>query len=107
VRALQRVLRANGLHADAVLDGRSALDRLGAEPYDVMLLDLQMANMDGMEVYELVRARSSPPATIIHSAHVDVQTAILAIRAGVQEIMQKPVRSDTPARWLSDVVAAT
>jgi DNA-binding NtrC family response regulator len=90
-RALQRVLRANGLVADAVLDGRSAIERLRAEPYDVMLLDLQMANMDGMEVYRLARGQSSPPATIIHSAHVDVRTAVLAIRAGVQEVMQKPV----------------
>jgi DNA-binding NtrC family response regulator len=91
VRALQRVLRANGLHADAVLDGRSALEQLGNQSYDVMLLDLQMANMDGMEVFQLARARPSAPATIIHSAHVDVRTAVLAIRAGVQEIMQKPV----------------
>jgi DNA-binding NtrC family response regulator len=93
VRSLQRVLSLQGFEVDAALDGRAALQRLETTDYDVMLLDLRMGNMDGMEVY----SRASPrtlPATIVHSAHIDVRTAVLATRAGVQDVMQKPVPED-------------
>src|SRR3954464_9416602 len=75
VRALQRVLVLQGFSVDTALDGRVALSRLEKNDYDVMLLDLRMGGMDGMEVY--ARSREGlPPATIIHSAHIDVQTAV-------------------------------
>jgi DNA-binding NtrC family response regulator len=93
VRSLQRVLVLQGFSVDTALDGRSALSRLGKGEYDVMLLDLRMGGMDGMEVYSLSR-HGSPPATIIHSAHIDVQTAVRATRAGVHDVMQKPVPED-------------
>src|SRR3954453_6821366 len=67
VRALQRVLAVQGFEVDTALDGRAALSRLESSDYDVMLLDLRMGNMDGMEVYAKAQ-ESSPPATIIHSA---------------------------------------
>jgi len=90
LRALQRVLVLQGFVVDTAPDGRAALNRLEKDDYDVMLLDLRMGAMDGMEVYALSRD-GSPPATIIHSAHIDVQTAVKATRAGVHDVMQKPV----------------
>jgi DNA-binding NtrC family response regulator len=93
VRSLQRVLSLQGFEVDAALDGRAALHRLQTNDYDVMLLDLRMGNMDGMEVYATAPSHCLP-ATIIHSAHIDVRTAVLATRAGVQDVMQKPVPED-------------
>ena len=104
VRALQRVLELHGFEVGAALDGRAALSRLESTDYDVMLLDLQMGNMDGMEVYALAQA-SSPPATIIHSAHIDVQTAVLATRAGVQDVMQKPVPEEILTARIRELAA--
>ena len=82
-RAIQRVLCVRGFEVDTVPDGPSALERLERQRYDVMLLDMQMANMDGMEVFRVVRERNSPPATIIHSAHIDVRTIIRIAWAGL------------------------
>ncbi len=104
VRALQRVLVLQGFEVDAAMDGRSALTRLESHEYDVMLLDLRMGAMDGMEVYAL----ASPPrlpATIIHSAHIDVQTAVMATRAGVQDVMQKPVPEELLASRIRELAA--
>jgi DNA-binding NtrC family response regulator len=89
-RALQRVLTLQGFDVDTALDGRAALAKLESGDYDVMLLDLRMGSMDGMEVYAMRPAHCSP-ATIVHSAHIDVRTAVAATRAGVQDVMQKPV----------------
>src|SRR4051812_15230649 len=104
VRALQRVLVLQGFSVDTAPDGRSALNRLERSEYDVMLLDLRMSGMDGMEVYSLSRDRS-PPATIIHSAHIDVQTAVAATRAGVQDVMQKPVPEEVLTARIRELAA--
>ncbi|MET0794098.1 MAG: sigma-54 dependent transcriptional regulator [Polyangiaceae bacterium] len=104
VRALQRVLALQGFEVDTALDGRAALNRLENNDYDVMLLDLQMGSMDGMEVYAMAQD-SSPPATIIHSAHIDVQTAVLATRAGVQDVMQKPVPEEVLTARIRELAA--
>ena len=104
VRALQRVLALQGFEVDTALDGRAALSRLEKHDYDVMLLDLRMGSMDGMEVYAMAQA-SSPPATIIHSAHIDVQTAVQATRAGVQDVMQKPVPEEVLTARIRELAA--
>jgi DNA-binding NtrC family response regulator len=104
VRALQRVLALQGFEVDTALDGRAALSRLESNDYDVMLLDLRMGSMDGMEVYEMAQERS-PPATIIHSAHIDVQTAVTATRAGVQDVMQKPVPEEVLTARIRELAA--
>jgi len=102
VRALQRVLVLQGFSVDTAPDGRVALSQLEKNDYDVMLLDLRMGGMDGMEVYSRSR-EGSPPATIIHSAHIDVQTAVTATRAGVQDVMQKPVPEEVLAARIREL----
>jgi DNA-binding NtrC family response regulator len=104
VRALQRVLALQGFEVEAAHDGRSALARLESQDFDVMLLDLRMGSMDGMEVYSLA-PHVRLPATIIHSAHIDVQTAVLATRAGVQDVMQKPVPEEVLAARIRELAA--
>lgn len=104
VRSLQRVLSLQGFEVEAALDGRSALARLQTADYDVMLLDLRMGNMDGMEVYALAPP-GRLPATIIHSAHVDLRTAVAATRAGVHDVMQKPVPEEQLAVRIRELAA--
>jgi len=104
VRALQRVLDLQGFEVDTALDGRSALSRLENSEYDVMLLDLRMGSIDGMEVYALAQ-QGAAPATIIHSAHIDVRTAVVATRAGVQDVMQKPVPEEVLTARIRELAA--
>ena len=104
VRALQRVLDLQGFEVDTALDGRAALSRLESNEYDVMLLDLRMGSVDGMEVYAIAQ-QGSPPATIIHSAHIDVRTAVAATRAGVQDVMQKPVPEEVLTARIRELAA--
>src|SRR3954467_15020384 len=104
VRALQRVLDLQGFEVDTALDGRSALSRLENSEYDVMLLDLRMGSLDGMEVYAMAQ-QGAAPATIIHSAHIDVRTAVVATRAGVQDVMQKPVPEEVLTARIRELAA--
>src|SRR5262249_54965679 len=52
-----------------------------------------MANIDGLEVLRALRSRPNPPETILHSAYLDVPTAVLAMKFGVADVIEKPVSS--------------
>ncbi|HMJ13794.1 MAG TPA: sigma-54 dependent transcriptional regulator, partial [Polyangiaceae bacterium] len=55
-----------------------------------MVLDLRMADIDGLAVLQTLRARANPPETILHSAFLDVQTTVLAMKCGVADVIEKP-----------------
>lgn len=104
-RALQRYLQRQGMITEMVIDGAAALEQLRAESFDVMVLDLQLANMDGLDVFRAACDLPSPPATILHSAYLSVQTAVLAIRSGVGEVLEKPVLEDVLVARIRELTA--
>ncbi|HKQ71739.1 MAG TPA: sigma-54 dependent transcriptional regulator [Polyangiaceae bacterium] len=93
--AVQRLLARYGFSVDAALSGAAAVERLKEDHYEVMLLDLQMAEMDGMEVFRLAQQLPGAPFTVLHSAYIDVRTAVLAVRSGLHEVLEKPVPEET------------
>jgi DNA-binding NtrC family response regulator len=91
--AIQRILRQRDLCVDLAPDGNSALERLDTRSYDVIVLDLRMTALDGLEVLKALRTRPNPPETILHSAFLDVATAVEAMKFGVADVIEKPVSS--------------
>ncbi len=89
--ALVHLMRRVGLNVQAAADGRTALTALDAQTFDVVLLDLRMANVDGFGVLEALRSRPDAPEVILHSGYLDVQTTVQAMRAGAAEVLEKPV----------------
>ena len=73
-------------------DGRTALDLLNAQPFEVALLDLVMPELDGLEVLRAVQAAESPPECIIITASGTIDTAIAAMRLGAYDYVGKPYR---------------
>jgi DNA-binding NtrC family response regulator len=104
-RALGRALTHLGLDVTVADGGHSALHRLEERRFDVLVLDLRMPGMDGIDV--LRRASSHPnfPPTILHSAYLDVPTAVEAMRAGATEVLQKPVVAADLARKIRELSA--
>jgi DNA-binding NtrC family response regulator len=88
--AIKRILMQRGLTVDVAVDGTAALGRLDAHTYDVMVLDLRMADLDGLDVLRTLRSRPNAPETILHSAFLDVQTTVLAMKCGVADVIEKP-----------------
>lgn len=88
--AVTRALGLIGYQADGAASGTQALARLSARSYDLMLLDLRMPEMDGVEV--MVRARESHPnlQVIVFTAYASVDSAISAVRAGAADYLLKP-----------------
>jgi DNA-binding NtrC family response regulator len=96
--ALRRVLTHLGLDVEVAENGETALQRIEQQSYSVMVLDLRMGGMDGLSVLRAARRSSNAPATILHSAFLDVPTTVTAMREGVSDVVEKPVA----ARVLAD-----
>jgi DNA-binding NtrC family response regulator len=71
-------------------DGKTALARLDARQYEVVLSDLRMSGVDGLAVLRKCLAVRPPPAVILMSGHGTIEIAVDAIRDGAFDFVQKP-----------------
>jgi two-component system response regulator AtoC len=85
-------LRGRGHHVVCVGDGRSALQAIRDEAFDVALIDIIMPEMDGLETLKHLRAEADPPQVIIITGNGTVETAITAMKLGAYDYMAKPYR---------------
>jgi two-component system KDP operon response regulator KdpE len=88
-RALRLVLRANGYHVTEVAAGEAALDALATSEFDLMILDLMLPDVDGVEVCRRVREWSPLPVVVL-SAHGDEQIKVRALDEGADDYVTKP-----------------
>ncbi|MGB7922712.1 MAG: sigma-54 dependent transcriptional regulator, partial [Pyrinomonadaceae bacterium] len=87
---LQKELQRLGFRVDVVPDGEAALRRLEEGNVDVLLSDINMPRMDGMELLRRVRERPNPPEVIMLTGHATVETAIEAMKLGAYDYLTKP-----------------
>jgi DNA-binding response OmpR family regulator len=96
---LVRVLEREGYQVQAAQNGREALHDLEVAPFDLLLTDIKMDRLDGVELLKEARRRFPDLAIILLTGHATVDSAITALRQGAQNYLLKPVRNE-------DVVAA-
>jgi DNA-binding NtrC family response regulator len=87
---LLKILMAKGIQATAAPDGASALAELDRCANDVVLLDVKMSGMDGIEVLKTLRERRCPAEVIVLSGHAAVDTAMAIVRLGAFDYLLKP-----------------
>lgn len=91
IRALlARTLSANGYAVDQAANGRDALVRVAADPPDLMLLDLIMPHVSGLQVLAAVRSSSPGTRVIVLSAIQETGTRIQALELGAVDVVAKP-----------------
>ncbi len=90
---LERALRRSYdvLMADS---GKQALDILRGNTVDVLLSDLRMPGMDGMELIRKARALDPKPICVLLTAYGSIETAVEAIKSGADDFLTKPVNLD-------------
>ena len=96
-RLLRDALRRRGLDAHDVNSGGACLQRLAAEPADVVVTDLQMPDIGGIELCDRLRAEHPELLTIVVTGYGSLDTATAAIRAGAYDFILKPVQADALA----------
>jgi two-component system response regulator AtoC len=91
-RELARVLEKEGYKTESFADGESALSRLAETRFDLLLCDLRLPGVTGMDVLRAVRAADPAIEVIILTGFASVDSAIAAIRAGAYHYVTKPLK---------------
>ena len=91
---LEKGLESSHYNIILAEDGIDALDVFTYESVDVMLADLKMPNMDGVELMQKVKEISPKTVTIILTAYGTVEAAVGAMKAGAYDFVTKPVNLD-------------
>src|SRR5262245_48141720 len=94
VRTLAKILERRGYAVDAAANGVEALERLSVQPYDLVITDLNMPVMDGMQLLREMKTRQLNPATIVLTGHGTIQSAVEAMKLGASDYLIKPCHPD-------------
>ena len=89
---LRKVLE--GYEVETACDGRSALERLQAETFHLVITDLRMPDMSGFELLSSVRADRVPVGVIVLTAYGDTTDALRTMKAGADDYLTKPYDAD-------------
>jgi two-component system nitrogen regulation response regulator NtrX len=89
--SLSAILKEEGYHVEAVASAEEALDRATAGDLEVMLLDVWLPGMDGLEALSRLQATLRPPAVIMISGHGTIETAVRATKLGAFDFIEKPL----------------
>lgn len=102
-QVLSAAISKAGYAVDAAGSGGEALNKLDATPYDVVLSDVFMPVMDGIELLKQARARGHAATFIMVTAFASVDSAIDAIKAGAWDYITKPVRNEEIVHRLQQI----
>jgi DNA-binding response OmpR family regulator len=89
-RFVERGLRAAGFAVDVVADGASALRALRANAPDLVVLDLGLPDIDGLEVLATMRAEGQKVPVIVLTARDEVEDKVLGFEGGADDYVTKP-----------------
>ena len=92
--ALGGVLKDEGYLVDAVDSGESCLERVVRQVYDVIVLDVWLPGLDGLETLEKLRERNVDSQVVMISGHGNIESAVRAIKMGAFDFVEKPLSLD-------------
>src|SRR5262249_21205783 len=98
-------LQPSGYRVGEAEDGVSALEQLGDGPVDLVLLDLQMPRLGGMDGLRRMREHGDETPVIIVTAHGSIPDAVEAMRLGAIDFLSKPVTPEALRRIVGEVIA--
>jgi DNA-binding NtrC family response regulator len=101
---LSIALESMELEIDTAMNGEEALVKLGQKEFGLILLDLKMPGMDGMEVLQKVSEIRPDIRVIIITAHGTIESAVDAMKLGAVDFIQKPFSPDEIRELVSKVI---
>ncbi len=91
-KRLKPALEKSGYHVEVYDDGAGVLKRLEEKTFDIVVTDVRMEDVDGMQVLEQVLARSSHTKVIIITGYATVEVAREALAKGAFDFIAKPFK---------------
>ncbi len=104
---LEKALTRDGLDVTCFEDGQSMLSRLNTMQPDVIVSDIRMPGMDGLQLLERIKSRFPNLPVVIMTAHSDLDSAVSSIQGGAFEYIPKPFEVDEAVAVVNRAVAHT
>ncbi|MBN2342077.1 MAG: sigma-54-dependent Fis family transcriptional regulator [Deltaproteobacteria bacterium] len=95
VLALEKVLKKESLRVFTAGSGREAVDICRKQTVDVVLTDMRMPGMDGLQLLEALQTISPDSEVVVMTAYGTVESAVEAIKNGAYDFVEKPVKRNT------------
>lgn len=99
-QSLTDILKLEGYNVASASNGQAAIEHLRTHPIDLMIVDLRMPGMDGLEVVQVVNQTSPDTEIILLTAHGSTDSAIQALRLRIHDYLTKPA---APAQVIASV----
>jgi DNA-binding NtrC family response regulator len=87
---LSSELEGEGYHVRNAADGQEAINILGNQEFDLILLDIKMPNVDGFEVLKFVKDRQPKTKVVMLTGFADLKNAIESKKLGAEDFVSKP-----------------
>lgn len=87
---LSSELEGEGYHVRSAADGQEAINILGNQEFDLILLDIKMPNVDGFEVLKFVKDRQPKTKVVMLTGFADLKNAIESKKLGAEDFVSKP-----------------
>ncbi len=89
--SLRGILEDEGFRASVSASGEDCLELLRKNSFDLILLDVWLTGIDGLEVLQKIREMEDPPEVIMISGHGTIETAVRATKLGAYDFAEKPL----------------
>ena len=89
--SLGALLRDEGYETSAVASGEDCLEHIDSRNFDLILLDVWLKEMDGLETLARIQARDAAPMVVMISGHGNIETAVRATKLGAFDFIEKPL----------------
>lgn len=104
--SLRGVLEDEHYDASAVKSGEACLETLRKKSFDVVLLDIWLPGMDGLETLDRIRAMENAPEVVIISGHGTIETAVRATKLGAFDFLEKPLSAERTLILIKNAIEA-
>jgi two-component system nitrogen regulation response regulator NtrX len=105
-QSLKGVLEDEGYKTFAVGSGEACLEALEKRSFDVVLLDIWLPGMDGLEALEKIKQGDNGPEVIMISGHGTIETAVRATKLGAFDFLEKPLSLEKTLILLKNAIEA-
>lgn len=103
-RLCTRVLAARGYEVHTAADGEEAVRKVGSHAYRVVLLDLKMPGMDGIECLRRMKSEGCRADVVMITGYGNVPTAVEAMKMGARDFIEKPFKPQDLHAMLEDIL---
>jgi two-component system nitrogen regulation response regulator NtrX len=89
--SLGAILRDEGYEVETLASGEDCLARLERHKFDLILLDVWLAHMDGLDTLERIQSQDDAPMVVMISGHGNIESAVRATKLGAFDFVEKPL----------------